>query len=189
MNKSVFGDDSDDDDEVVADQQEEPASALEPAAKQKPDRPKRPHSETKPKVADDTAGESSKRSKMSDDKGEDEEVWLYRGILVRIINKKLAKYFRCKATVDKVDGYTAEVTVLVDNGDDVAGDVLRLDQDDLETVSPKQVGQRVRILRGKYRGKKAVAVQLDKKKYRAILELKDGSRLEKVDYDDFSKLA
>jgi len=67
---------------------------------------------------------------------------------------------------------------------------LRLDQDDLETVVPKKPGERVRIVRSTtYRGKKAVVIQLDKKKCRATLELKDGTRLEGVSYDDFSKLA
>jgi DNA/RNA-binding protein KIN17 len=85
---------------------------------------------------------------------------------------------------------TARVTVL-DSGPDKrdGGDVLELDQDDLETVVPKQTGKRVRILRGRYRGKRATVMELDKNKYRAVLELSDGTRLDRVDYDDFSKLA
>jgi len=147
---------------------------------------------------------SSKRPKHDDDYDHDndaendleEEIpWLKRDILVRIINKKLAegKYFRQKAIVDHVlkeDKFRCEVEVLD------GGDVLRLDQADLETVVPKVTGKKVRVLKGKYRGKKAKVLELDKKKYRATLQLIDTEHenggaiiLEKVDYEEFSQLA
>lgn len=115
--------------------------------------------------------------------------WLYRHILVRIVNKKLGggKYYRQKATVDELyDDFVAKISVTGD--DDVAGDILQIDQDDLETVAPKKVGEKVLIVRGKYRGEKAVAKGLDKKKYQATLELDNGRLLECVDFDDFSKI-
>ena len=73
------------------------------------------------------------------------DYWLYRDIIVRIINKKLAdgKYFKRKAIVDRViDNYMAEVEVL-DSGRDTndGGDILRLDQDDLETVDYQMLSQ------------------------------------------------
>jgi len=125
-----------------------------------------------------------------------EEPWLKRDIVVRIITKKLAsgKYFRRKAVVDRVlkeDKFTAEVEVLdSDPGKRDGGDILRLDQNDLETVVPKE-GKKVRILKNdKYRGKKAKVVSLDKKKYRATLKVdEDGTLLEKVDFENFSQLA
>jgi DNA/RNA-binding protein KIN17 len=129
------------------------------------------------------------------------EPWLYRDILVRIVHKTVGDgmYFKCKAAVDELvndgTGTTARVTVLDSGGRGQhthgpgIGDVLELDQDDLETVVPKQTGKRVRILRGRYRGKRATVVELDKNKYRAVLELSDGTRLDRVDYDDFSKVA
>jgi hypothetical protein len=43
------------------------------------------------------------------------------------------------------------------------GDILQLDQDDLETVVPKETGKKVWILDGRYRGGKATLVALDKK--------------------------
>eukprot|EP00537_Pseudo-nitzschia_pungens_P007821 CAMPEP_0172368664 /NCGR_PEP_ID=MMETSP1060-20121228/28621_1 /TAXON_ID=37318 /ORGANISM="Pseudo-nitzschia pungens, Strain cf. cingulata" /LENGTH=479 /DNA_ID=CAMNT_0013093335 /DNA_START=42 /DNA_END=1484 /DNA_ORIENTATION=+ len=134
------------------------------------------------------------------------DAWLYRNILVRIVSKRLAggKYFRKKAVVDKVleNGYTAEVEVLDDSkrsdvDSDVDGDVLRLDQDDLETVIPKTLSsgsgsrsQKVRILKGDYRGEKATVEFLDKSRERAELLLcKSDRRLKKVSYDNFSQIA
>ena len=116
--------------------------------------------------------------------------------MVRIITKKLAqgKYFRRKAVVDHVlkdDKFRAEVVVLEDdkNNSGDGGDILRLDQNDLDTVVPRE-GKKVRIVKGEFRGKKARVVTLDKKKYRATLKLLDTDEvLEKVDFENFSQLA
>jgi DNA/RNA-binding protein KIN17 len=123
------------------------------------------------------------------------DYWLDEGIVVRVIAKKLAdgNYFRRKAVVDRlVDKYTAEVEVLDssrDAGD--GGDVLRLDQKDLETVIPKKDDrkQTVRILRGEYRGYKAKIEHLDKKNYQADLKLSgaNGKLLKNVPYENFSQ--
>ncbi|VEU40679.1 unnamed protein product [Pseudo-nitzschia multistriata] len=134
----------------------------------------------------------------------DQNSWLYRDIMVRVVSKRLAggKYFRKKAVVDTIvgDGFAAEVEVLGDSEDGVDGDILRLDQDDLETVIPKVSSggkpKKVRILRGEFRGEKATIEHLDKSKYRADLILykpkRDedrGRRLRKVPYEDFSQIA
>lgn len=119
--------------------------------------------------------------------------WLHRDIIVRIISKKLAKgaYYKRKAIVDKViDKYEAELEVLeTSRKARDGGDVLRIDQDDLETVVPKESGEKVRILNGKYRGKKARVVKLDKDKYRAELRLSGEDDIVVLDYEDFSKMA
>ena len=96
------------------------------------------------------------------------------------------------------DKCTAEVEVLADNYDgsgggqngNGAGDVLRLDQNDLETVVPKRRDiiaegddsggkrkkpKKVQILKGKCRGKKAMVKYLDKSKYCANLKLAGSS--------------
>ena len=115
-----------------------------------------------------------------------EQPWLYKNILVRIIHKQLADgaYFRKKAFVEQViDAYTAQVVT-----DDDAAVTLRLDQADLETVVPKKPGERVRILRGQHRGSKAVVLELDKQSCTATVELKNKTKLERVSYDDFSRL-
>lgn len=137
---------------------------------------------------------ASKRCKGDGESTDRKDYWLYRDIIVRIISKRFAdgKYFKRKAVVDKIiDKYTAEVEVL-DSGPETrdGGDILRLDQDDLETVVPKEVGKKVRILNGRYRGEKARVEVLDKKRCQATLRLSnDGRVIEGVSYDDFSKLA
>lgn len=200
LGKSVFGDDDDDSEVQESQTKQESARSTLSTSRTESERPL--HPSPKPPLTGNarssTSGKedekkSNKRVKTERDnnEGEEDEPWLHRDILVRIINNKVADgiYFLCKAAVDKVvDGFTAEVTVMDDNKK-VDGDVLRLDQEDLETVVPKRVDEKVRIVRGKHRGEKAVVIELDKKKCRAILELKDRTILNRVDYDDFSKLA
>jgi DNA/RNA-binding protein KIN17 len=151
----------------------------------------------------------NERDRSSDSKrNHDPENWLYRGILVRVISKTLegGKYFRKKAVVDRVlgDGFVAEVEVLGDQKGGVGdGDILRLDQSDLETVvsklsrggdDPKKF-KKVRILRGKFKGEKATVEYLDKTRYRADLVLwkgkgrDEGKLLRDVPYEDFSQIA
>ena len=119
--------------------------------------------------------------------------WLYRNIVVRIISKKLANgdYYKRKAIVDRViDKYEAEVEVMESSQKAKdGGDILRLDQDDLETVIPKELGEVVRILNGRYRGEKATVEKLDKTQYRAELRLLDDGGIVVLDYEDFSKIA
>ncbi len=152
--------------------------------------------------------EAKKRSKPPEDHPHDDanndgrkDHWLHRDIIVRIISKSLAngEYYKRKAVVIRViDKYEAEVEVLESSGrrgvekEKGAGDVLRIDQDDLETVIPKVLGERVRILNGRHRGKKARVQTLDKADYRAELKLADndeGERVVVIDYEDFSAIA
>ena len=214
---SVFGEeeeDDDDDDDEANDDVPNPSKFLEPLPPQPPlpstssrasqKSERRKHQDNREVgYRDDTQSSkrshkdeneipSSKRIKQSkeDDR---KDYWLHKNILVRVISKTLAagKYFKRKAIVDKVvDKFTAEVEVL-DSSPDVkdGGDVLRLDQDDLETVIPK-AGKRVRILNGKERGEKAILVAVDKERCKGTLRLEaDGTILENVPYEDFSKLA
>lgn len=178
---------------------------------------------------------SSSFARKELDNNDDGIGWLYRDIIVRIISKKLekGKYFRSKAIIDRVlddHCYTAEVEVLLsgDNNnntnknDRIDGDILRLDQNDLETVVPKLKSKsnnnnnnsnsnetKVRILKGKYRGSKAIVNRLDKTSYQATLTItklklnksrvynhddgqkgkKDNIVLKNVPYEDFSQIA
>lgn len=147
---------------------------------------------------------SNKEANRNDDdsrRSKKEQGWLYRDIVVRVVSEKLegGKYFRKKAVVDRVldDGFAAEVEILPGK-DDKGGDILRLDQRDLETVMPKsgtdRKQSRVRILRGKFRGEKATVDYLDKSKYCADLLLKKSKKdegktvLRDVPYEDFSSI-
>lgn len=121
------------------------------------------------------------------------DYWLHRNIIVRIISKSLAKgeYYKRKAIVVKViDKYEAEVEVLESSPKARdGGDILRIDQEDLETVIPKELGEKVRIVNGKYRGQKARVEKLDKHKYRAELRLVEDDKIVVVDYEDFTVAA
>jgi DNA/RNA-binding protein KIN17 len=213
--KSVSVFDQDDDDEEDELPQGPPIATFAPAVPSRPVTNNKPTStlsessssvpvlKKRPRPADantDTQNKPKTQRLESDalqqqQQQQQSEPWLYRDILVRIVHQTLGDgiYFKRKAAVDELvndTGTTARVTVLDSSPNDRdGGDVLELDQDDLETVVPKQTGKRVRILRGQYRGKRATVVELDKHKYRAVLELSDGTTLDRVDYDDFSKLA
>lgn len=146
--------------------------------------------DTKPKQNHNT---KQPNKKPKPDKNTKKDYWLHRNILVRIISKKLSsgKYYKRKAIVDKViDKYTAEIEVLDSSrGAKDGGDILRIDQDDLETVIPKELDEKVRILNGEYRGLKARVEKLDKKRYAADLRLCDEDRVVTLDYEDFSMIA
>jgi DNA/RNA-binding protein KIN17 len=140
---------------------------------------------------------NTRNNDHDDDTRNQRDYWLYKNIVVRVTSKKLAggKYFRRKAVVIKViDRYVAEVEVLdSSHNKQDGGDILRLDQEDLETVIPKIEDQdksrRVRIVNGRYRGEKAIVDYLDKNKYRADLKLvDDGKLLKKVPFEDFSQI-
>jgi DNA/RNA-binding protein KIN17 len=149
----------------------------------------------------------------SDSDHEDEEPWLFPGIVVRIVNRRdlPLHYFRRKAVVlesehSKFPEYRARIQILPSKDDDdggrhagVAGTILEIDQTDVETVMPKtRASDRdanaslVRIVRGKYRGQTAFILALQKSRYEAQLRVqrKDGSTkiLNHVDYADFSQV-
>jgi DNA/RNA-binding protein KIN17 len=188
---SVFGDGADDEEEQ--EEQKMPKFNLPPqVSHQKVDAPK-PRDKRKDQSQDTSSG-SPKRAKTEAEDKYRKDYWLYRNIVVRIVSKSLAdgKYFRQKAIVKKViDKYMAEVEVLNSGPDRCdGGDILRLDQDDLETVIPKEAGNKVRVLNGKYRREKAQVEALDKVSCLATLCLLDDDRiLQRVPYEDFSQLA
>eukprot|EP00980_Cylindrotheca_fusiformis_P006455 scaffold1376_cov125-Cylindrotheca_fusiformis.AAC.21 len=188
----AFGDDNDDDD----DDEEEQDLVRAPPPLPVPDMNKHKNSNNNnnrnKRTLSNRNDETSKSSKRVKAKEDRKDYWLHRDIIVRVICKKFdRKYFKRKAIVDKViDKYTAEVEIL-DSSKDAkdGGDVLRMDQEDLETVIPKELGKKVRILNGRFRGEKATVVDLNKTDYMGVLKLRDGTILEKVPYEDFSKLA
>jgi DNA/RNA-binding protein KIN17 len=189
----------DDDDEEEEEESKEDGKVHDNAGRQAPPPPL-----TRPAHQPPQARSTTKKAKTQvPATTPDDTPWLLRNIMVRLVNKKLCdgKYYRRKARVDRLedDGFTAIVTTVEEGGDGSGGggDVLKLDQDDLETVVPKKAGERVTIVRnGEHRGATAVVTALNKDKCRADLELlvtnssSNGTRLlRKVPYDDFSKSA
>ncbi|XP_037582522.1 DNA/RNA-binding protein KIN17 [Dermacentor silvarum] len=113
--------------------------------------------------------------------------WITPDIVVKVMAKKLGdKYYKKKGVVEDVqDRYVATVRMLD------SSDVLRLDQSHLETVIPN-IGRRVKVVNGAYRGQEATLLEVDQAGFCAKLRLDSGlisgRVLEKVPYEDFSKL-
>ncbi|GFH14105.1 Kin17_mid domain-containing protein, partial [Haematococcus lacustris] len=85
------------------------------------------------------------------------------GVVVKVMAKELAPhgYYKQKGVVEKViDKYVGEVAMLG------SGDVVRVDQAQLETVIP-QPGGTVLMVNGVHRGSKAVLEEIDVEKFRA----------------------
>jgi DNA/RNA-binding protein KIN17 len=143
---------------------------------------------------DQSEGQESNKKQKRDAKDDGKkDYWLRPAIVVRIISKSLSsgQYYKRKAVVTRVvEKYTAEVKTLPtsDKAND-GGDVLRIDQEDLETVIPKNIDEKVWILNGAYRGKKGRIVKLDKKNYCADVRLSGEDRTMKLDYEDISMIA
>jgi len=200
INTNVFGDSSDDEDEPdstdkpqqTQPQQDAPTKKRSPTTNQPhigsntvkrakhendQDSKKHDHNNKIPKYSQTPIPLIDKRKKY----------WLHLDILVRVINKSLAdgSYYKRKGVVTKlIDKYTAHIKMAD------GGDTLQMDQDDLETVVPTGHGEKVLIVNGRGRGHVATIEHVDSKKYRADLILQEtGQLLEKVDYEDFSKLA
>ncbi|KAL1520526.1 hypothetical protein AB1Y20_022103 [Prymnesium parvum] len=111
--------------------------------------------------------------------------WLASDIVVKVVNKKLlgGKYYKVKGVVEKVvDKYTAHVRMSSD------GALVKLDQDDLETVVP-QVGSSVLLVNGRHRGEVAKLMSIDQDKFCVSVKLDNGRVLDGVEYEDVCKIA
>lgn len=115
--------------------------------------------------------------------------WLAEDIVVKVMSKTLKGhgYYKQKGTVLRViDRYIGEIEMTG------SGDVIRVDQAELETVIP-QPGGAVLVVAGPMRGCKGTLVAIDEKAYAAEVKVVDKRSGEKVavrlEYEDFSKLA
>ena len=112
--------------------------------------------------------------------------WICENIVVKVMSKDLAdgKYFKKKGVIKKVfDKYLALVRL------NESGDVLKIDQSELETVIP-QHGGHVRIVNGAYRGELATLVSLIEETCSAIVKIETGKYLGnsvELLYDDICK--
>ncbi|PSR93182.1 DNA/RNA-binding protein [Actinidia chinensis var. chinensis] len=135
-------------------------------------------------VLDDLMREQEKAKERINRK----DYWLCEGIIVKVMSKALAEkgYYKQKGVVRKViDKYVGEIEMLESKH------VLRVDQDELETVIP-QIGGLVRITNGAYRGSNARLLAVDTDKFCAKVQIEkgiyDGRVLQAVEYEDFCKI-
>ena len=103
---------------------------------------------------------------------------------MKIVTKSLGeKYYKQKVEViEVIDKFKALVRSNQDNSK------VTLDQNDLETVIPA-VGRQVLVLKGKYRGCKAILDSLNVEKFAANLRISDENILISLPYEHFSKMS
>lgn len=107
------------------------------------------------------------------------------GLVVKCTDKRLqgGAYYKQKGSVEKlVDRYTAHVRMTT------SGDLLKLDQEVLETVIPA-VGGRVLVVNGAWRGQIGSLDAIDEARFCVRVQLDSGQLLEAVEYEDVCKLA
>ncbi|RLN70600.1 hypothetical protein BBJ29_003746 [Phytophthora kernoviae] len=163
----------------------------------KPDNERQEHDRkrSKRKAVDAIMEEEERRKKEQSRRMEEEskrqrkENWIATGIVVKVVNKKVGdgRYYKSKGVVKDVeDKYCATVELLE------SGDVLKLDQDDLETVIPKP-GRKVKIVNGIGRGSIAKLLDISMEDFCARIRIDSGFRrgeiLDRVEYEDISRLA
>lgn len=117
------------------------------------------------------------------------DYWLCEGIVVKVMSKALAEkgYYKQKGVVKRViDKYVGEIQMLESKH------VLRVDQEELETVIP-QIGGAVRIVNGAYRGSNARLLAVNTERFCAKVQIEkgiyDGRVLQAVDYEDICKIS
>lgn len=141
--------------------------------------------DTRRSAIDDLMKEEEKAKERSNRK----DYWLCPGIVVKVMSKSLAEkgYYKQKGLVKRViDKYVGEIEMLESKH------VLRVDQDELETVIP-QIGGLVRIVNGAYRGSNARLLSVDTERFSAKLQVEkglyDGKVLRAIEYEDICKVA
>ena len=133
--------------------------------------------------------ELMKEEEKAKERSNRKDYWLCPGIVVKVMSKSLAQkgYYKQKGVVKKViDKYVGEIEMLESKH------VLRVDQDELETVIP-QIGGLVRIVNGAYRGSNARLLSVDTEKFCAKVQVEkglyDGKVLRNVEYEDICKIS
>ena len=114
--------------------------------------------------------------------GQRVDYWLAEGVVVKVMSKALQAhgYYKQKGVVTRVvDRYVGEVEMLG------SGDLVRVDQAELETVIP-QPGGDVLVLNGPHRGARGTLVDIDTGRFQARVELRDGTKVW-LEYEDVAK--
>lgn len=124
--------------------------------------------------------------------GEDRKTapWLAKGIVVKVLSKALKEhgYYKQKGLVTKViDSFIGEIEMLG------SGDIVRVDQAELETVVP-QPGGSVLVVSGPWQGRRGTLLSITEADYSAEVSVEDGTRSDpdatkivRLEYEEFSK--
>ena len=113
--------------------------------------------------------------------------WLAAGIVVKVLAPSLKEhgYYKQKGVVTKLlpGGEVGEIEMLE------SGDVVRVDQAELETVVP-QPGGAVLVVGGPHRGTRGTLVAIDTTRFQAQVRLRGGAadgREAWLEYEEFSR--
>ncbi|KAG0585222.1 hypothetical protein M758_3G268200 [Ceratodon purpureus] len=127
-----------------------------------------------------------RESEQGKEKVNRRDYWLCEGLVVKVMTRSLADYYKQKGVVQRVIGkYVGEIEMLDSKH------VLKVDQQELETVIP-QIGGVVRIVNGAYRGSNARLMTIDTSNFNAKVRIENGSfdgRTITADYEDICKLS
>ncbi|XP_013381345.1 DNA/RNA-binding protein KIN17 [Lingula anatina] len=126
--------------------------------------------------------EEQKKEKMNR-----KDYWLHKGIVVKVVTKKLGdKFYKKKGVVKEVVDQYAGVIKMLDSGDKV-----KVDQAHVETVIPA-IGKSVLVVNGAYRGSEATLLSINEKKFSCSIKIVagplKGREVDGVQYEDVSKL-
>lgn len=117
--------------------------------------------------------------------------WLETGTVVKVMNKYLAdgKYYKKRGIVERLEGKFIGHIRMIDP--EVKNHKLKLDQNQLETVLP-QIGGKVKVVNGAYRGTTATLLSVDVAKFCAQIRLENGLKsgriVDGVQYEDICKI-
>ena len=132
---------------------------------------------------------NEKKSSSDEESSAKQRGWLRPDIIVKVVTKKLgAKYYKAKGEIQSPvleSGYVAKIK-LVSPGE-VAGHVIKIDQEHLETVIPA-IGKDVLVVGGKYAGSTAILRKVRIEEFCADVELVKSQRIVKrLPYESFCK--
>lgn len=146
----------------------------------------RSHSEHEREWMRDGADNLAVRGNAEDAAPSASEPWLLKGIVVKAVSDSLrgGPYHGKKGVVMSLkDQYTG--VIKLNDGDAL----LESDQDDLQTVIPKSGGSVV-FVRGLYREKHAVVINIDEPRYCLSVRLSGSDKVvDDVEYEDVCKLS
>ena len=126
-----------------------------------------------------TVADNVKKTNSDDEKN---SVWIVPNIVVKVLSPSLKEhgYYKKKGRILSVEQYLAEIEMIDSR------DILRVDQEELETVVPP-VGKQVMILRGPHKGETGMLESLEKDKFGANISVSGGNSVF-LDYEYFSKI-